>query len=162
MADPTPPVPGEPYLGAAEVRKLALNTFWPIVQERADQLDISAGEGIDSRLLAAINRGLYATGAAAWAAGRTRVADEIADAIEASVVRNPEERYGNCTCLDGVECHPHACHRVMNGVTSRADEDTWPVVIASSVWVALDPLIRADAARVARQVAEGEGADDDH
>jgi len=75
---PTPPIPGEPYLGAAEVRKLALNTFWPIVQERADQLDISAGEGIDSRLLAAINRGLYATGAAAWAAGRTAAAADPA------------------------------------------------------------------------------------
>jgi len=121
---PTPPIPGEPYLGAAEVRKLALNTFWPIVQERADQLDISAGEGIDSRLLAAINRGLYATGAAAWAAGRTAAAADPLDTLDADEL---------LTATNGIKAYIRLCgsrmlddhplHRVAVKLAARVAEN---------------------------------------
>jgi len=77
-----------------------------------------------------------------------QVRDKIAQEIEASIIVDDEERYASCTCLAGVECHPHACHRVMNGV--QADEDTWPVHVKIGVWRGLDPLIRNHAAAIAR------------
>ena len=77
-----------------------------------------------------------------------QVREKIAQEIEASSILDDEERYASCTCLAGVECRPHACHRVMNGV--HADEDTWPVHVKIGVWRGLDPLIRNHAAAIAR------------
>ncbi|MDG4792118.1 hypothetical protein O7626_40600 [Micromonospora sp. WMMD1102] len=72
MAEKTP-IPagpsGEPYPGAAEVRKLALNTFWPMVERRANELGWAVSEVVDERMLAAVNNALYAVGGAAYAAG---------------------------------------------------------------------------------------------
>jgi hypothetical protein len=82
--------------------------------------------------------------------------ERIARAIEASIVADAAQRYQQwpCTCLQGKECYPHACHRVMNDVTTRSDEQTWPVVLAGAIWDAVEPLIRRDAASIARREAD--------
>jgi hypothetical protein len=77
-----------------------------------------------------------------------QVRERVAREIEASIILDDEVRYASCTCLAGVECHPHACHRVLNKVP--ADEDTWPVDIKVGAWLELDPLIRNHAAAIAR------------